>query len=330
MQFRSGYSTVIDDAKEALGNSESLVRLSICVATYKRPQGVARLLASLRPQVEGKPDREMIVLNDGSHDAAYDLALAAHKNWIRYIPCPRNGGIAAARNRLAQEARGDFILYTDDDCEAPEFWADWACAVLAANPELDVLAGTTKGLFDGRQGFFGRVWAHYGLIPWPHFSSDFQRFVTACLAIRRQLLLGAGGFRMKPEWGGVGEDSDLSRRLVQAGVRMREDMNWYVYHDLNDSWRKQLRRFRAYGNANAMMNHLTTNPNLHEETHWVSRKKRSEKVLAMWRKTWQQSRSFSRWTILRALSAAVAVSVLMSYWEGLAACVERNRRSLGM
>lgn len=304
--------------------------ISVCIATYKRPQSLSRLLTSLRPQIEGKPERELIVVNDGTHNAAYDCALAPHQEWMRYIPLAQNSGIAAARNRLAQEARGDFILYTDDDCAAPGIWADWACAALAHDPSLDVLAGTTKGLFDGREGLLGRTWAHYGLIPWPHFTDSFQRFVTACVAIRRQALLDAGGFRMLPSWRGVGEDSDLSRRFVQAGKRMRADPDWYVYHDLSDNWRSQMRRFWLYGHANAAMSHLTTSPILQEDVLWVTRRDHWSHFRALWRKTSQQSRGFSRWMILRVVSAAIAASVLMSYRHGLTVGAERNRKALGI
>jgi glycosyltransferase involved in cell wall biosynthesis len=305
-------------------------RLSVCVATYRRPNGLARLLEALRPQVEGKTARELIVVNDGSHDAAYDAVLDTHRGWMTYHASAQNEGIAAVRNRLAALARGEYILYTDDDCAPSACWIDWADAVLTHNPSLDVLAGTTRGLFDGREGWLGRIWAHYGLIPWPQFTAEFQRFVTACLAIRRDLLLEAGGFRTLPDWGGVGEDSDLSRRLSARRARMRLDDAWCVYHDVSDGWWTQVRRFRRYGLANAAMNHLTTNPGLHEDVMWLTRKQHWEHARRLWTQMRRQSKTFSKWSALRLMSAAIATSVHMAYRDGLAAGAMRNRAKLGL
>lgn len=319
-----------DGASQPARHPVGQIRYSVCVATYKRPKGFVRTLESLRPQIEGKPDRELIVLNDGSHDAAYEQALAKLGDWFRYVNLAKNAGIAAARNRLAQEARGVYILYTDDDCVTPEYWLDWAVAALDVNPDLDVLAGISRGLFEGREGLLARTWAHYGFLPWPHFTSDFQRFVTACLAVRRETLLASGGFRIHPDWHHVGEDTDLSRRLVQAGARMRLDTDWFVYHDLNDTWAKQLRRFWSYGYASAAMNHLTTNPALHENVLWVSRKDHWSHLRTKWLEAWSRSRSFSRWPLPRAMSAAIATSIHMSYRDGVATAAKRNRQVLGL
>jgi glycosyltransferase involved in cell wall biosynthesis len=305
-------------------------RISVCVGTYRRSAGLARLLDALRPQIEDRKGRELVVVNDGSHDAAYEAVAAKHRNWMSYHARPQNEGIASVRNHLAQYAQGEFILYTDDDCAPSNCWVDWADAVLTHNPHLDVLAGTTKGLFDGREGLLGRTWAHYGLIPWPQFTPDFQRFVTACVAIRRALLLEAGGFRVMPAWGGVGEDSDLSRRLSARGARMRLDDNWWVHHDVSDSWRTQLRRFRSYGLANAAMNHLSTNPGLHEDVMWLSRKDHWKHRQRLWAQMRQHSTTFSKWSALRLISAAIATTVHMAYRDGLAAGAQRNRDRLGI
>jgi glycosyltransferase involved in cell wall biosynthesis len=45
--------------------------LALCINTRNRPEGLARLLASVVPQVAKHPECKIVVVNDGSHDASY-------------------------------------------------------------------------------------------------------------------------------------------------------------------------------------------------------------------------------------------------------------------
>ena len=172
---------------DPLSGPDCAPRISVAVSTYCRPDGLARLLDALRPQIEGRPARELVVINDGSHDARYEAAVAPFAGMFSYQPLPQNVGIARARNEGAARARGDYIVFTDDDCVPPPFWLDWLEARLDANPEIDVVIGTTRPNLPERPRFFERVNGHYDLIPQPFGESSVPMFVTANVAIRRSL-----------------------------------------------------------------------------------------------------------------------------------------------
>lgn len=63
---------------------------------------------------------EIVVVDDRSTDeTARMLAeLAAHHGEIRVFTQLQNGGVAAARNRIIDEARGEFVCFFDDDDES--------------------------------------------------------------------------------------------------------------------------------------------------------------------------------------------------------------------
>ncbi len=141
--------------------------LTVAVCTHKRPEGLRTLLAALRPQLDGRPGRDLVVVNDGSHDARYADVLADFGGVVRYEAIEENVGIAEARNRAAAMATGEFIVFTDDDCEPPDWWLDWLEESIAQAPEVDVIAGPTIPLLGERPTLLERVHARVGLLPGP-------------------------------------------------------------------------------------------------------------------------------------------------------------------
>jgi succinoglycan biosynthesis protein ExoA len=228
--------------------------LSVVVCTHRRPNGLAVLLRSLVPQVAGRPWREIVVVNDGTHDDDYAVVVAEFGNAIRYDALPTPCGIAVARNRTAELARGTFMIFTDDDCVVPPTWLDWVEARLVAHPELDVVGGTTRPHDLEHANFVGRMQAAFDLLPRPYqHEGGMNSFITACLAVRSELFRQLGGFRIDANFASAGEDTDLSFRLARAKSRIRLDPDWWVAHALATSIRSEYRRFYRYGYSNGLL-----------------------------------------------------------------------------
>ena len=138
----------------------------MCVATYLRPEGLARLLQAFDRLVFAKsetPELEIIVVDNDPQGSA--LAVCAHVSgalrWpLRYHHEPRPG-ISFARNAAVRiAAAAEFVAFIDDD-EVPEpQWLDELLYVQRVH-EADVVAGPVIPEFpDGapiwlrRGGFF--------------------------------------------------------------------------------------------------------------------------------------------------------------------------------
>jgi succinoglycan biosynthesis protein ExoM len=91
--------------------------VSICVATHRRPRGLARLLASLDAleTPAGVTTEIVVVDNDAAGRARLDASqhgrLPTAVSWC-VEPEPN---IAGARNRAVREARGEWVAFVDDD-----------------------------------------------------------------------------------------------------------------------------------------------------------------------------------------------------------------------
>ncbi len=105
---------------------------SVLIPACNRPDLLSRCLACLKPDIQGLPlstytaptsdtgSYEVIV----SDDSASEETLAEVRQqfpWVCFVRGPRKGP-AANRNRAAREARGDWLLFTDDDCEPDPAW----------------------------------------------------------------------------------------------------------------------------------------------------------------------------------------------------------------
>jgi succinoglycan biosynthesis protein ExoM len=111
-------------------NISRSVSVAICIATYKRPQGLGRLARSLRELKFYKsrsPDWRIIIVDNDISMSSKNLVDGLRDS----LPVPiiygvePERGIASTRNRAVQLAGdSDFIAFIDDDEVADSRWLD--------------------------------------------------------------------------------------------------------------------------------------------------------------------------------------------------------------
>ena len=296
--------------------------ISVLVATHRRPDGLRRLLDRIVPQLKGHPEREIIVVNDGTHDEAYQAVVDDFQEEITYDAVHENIGVAGARQRAASLATRDFIVFTDDDCEPPRWWLDWLCARLYQHPELDVVMGTTHPRPSGKNGFAERVQVQYRFIPRPWRAAEGMMFVTANVAIKRKTFEGVGGFLIHDKRLRAGEDTELCGRLRQRGAACVVDPNWYVRHDVGDTLVTQMRRYWGYGFANVMIAHFLTVPAVHQEFANARLRDFPRQLKRIVGDNTRRSIGFSRNPAATLASIAAASAIEMAHFLG---CVTAAR-----
>lgn len=289
-------------------------RISVVVCTHRRPDGLARLLESLVPQIIGHPDRELIIVNDGTHSGAYQDVVVPFAEILRYEALPQPGGIARARNHSASLASGQYLVFTDDDCEVPPHWLDWIEASLAAHPELDVVAGTTRPLRPEEANFVGQVQETFRFLPAPHALGGLDEcFVTACLAVRRDIFHKVGGFGEDALFAIAGEDTDLSLRLIRARARTRVDPDWHVFHALARHLRGERRRYERYGYANVHLAQRRSSPQAYRHLPALRRRDLPQRFVEHFRKAQARAADFPGGYARRFIARLVAAAILTSY-----------------
>jgi GT2 family glycosyltransferase len=195
--------------------------ISVCLVHRDRPAFLAQALESIAAQTEAP--LEVVLVDDGSETAEAHAALAAlapafeARGWR--LVRQENRYLGAARNAAARLARGEYLLFMDDDNLAlPDEVATFARA--AARSGADILT-CFMDLFGGREPlppgappraralFLGGA-AAVGLFR--------NAFGDANALVRREAFLALGGFTEDRDAGY--EDWEFFARAVLAGLRL--------------------------------------------------------------------------------------------------------------
>jgi GT2 family glycosyltransferase len=191
---------------------------SIVVPTRARLDYLRVALASLAPQVAAS-DSELIVVDDDFATVAQARVLRAlcERHGARYVSHRRPLGLNVARNTGVQLARGELVVFVDDDVEAREGWLQALLDAAGKHPDVDVFAGPIRPRLEGRPP------RGCGREPPPITALDLGaadgrvRFAWgANMAIRRRALRLAGPFDVSLEHGG--DEQEWQERLAAPGA----------------------------------------------------------------------------------------------------------------
>ncbi len=119
--------------------STPVPRVTVAMPVYNGAATVARAIDSILQQTFR--DFELVLIDDGCSDNTIDIVRSYNDPRIRLIMHETNQGLAATRNHLVDQARGEFIAWLDcDDWSHPER-LDRQVAAFETNALL-VLCGT--------------------------------------------------------------------------------------------------------------------------------------------------------------------------------------------
>jgi GT2 family glycosyltransferase len=193
--------------------------VSVCVANYNGKALIDDCLQSILAQ-EGNIALEIIVHDDASSD---DSATYIRERYpmARLIESKSNVGFCVANNRMAAQAKGEYLLLLNNDAA---LYVDALKALLAEASRLSRHAILTLPQYDAASGELVDMGCFFDpfLNPIPNREStinDVGMVIGACLWIPKSLWEELGGF---PEWfGSLAEDMYLCCRARLAGFPVR-------------------------------------------------------------------------------------------------------------
>jgi GT2 family glycosyltransferase/glycosyltransferase involved in cell wall biosynthesis len=248
---------------ERLGNPAELPKhtgmrrapATVVIPVWNAWEHTQRCLDSLRPTL-GLRDK-VIVVDNGSSDAT--AAELARRSWVTVITNAENRGFAAACNQGAAAATTGIVVFLNNDTLLPSRWLDALLApleedeIVAAGPRSNAVSGpqlVADCRYDPTRVAdlqrFARSWRENN-----RGTTDVERLVGFCLAVRASAFAEIGGFDERFEVGGY-EDDDLCLRLRDAGGRLVIAHESFVHHvghqtfDANDvDWHELQERNRT-------------------------------------------------------------------------------------
>ncbi len=227
--------------------------ISVCIVTGRRLALLDAVLADLRSQ-EGAPPFELLVCSDGD----VDVRALVHARFPAAQVCEVQRALpGAARNLLVERARGDLLLFLDDDIRfEPDLLARYA-RLAEEHPDLDVFGGpndTPPGSshFQFVQGAAlasmmgsGPVRRRYGAHP-PGVADE--RFFILCnLAVRRAAMVPFANDLV------CAEENAVLAEMARRGATMFYSPDLAVYHERRGSLRGFAQQMHKYGRGRGQL-----------------------------------------------------------------------------
>jgi glycosyltransferase involved in cell wall biosynthesis len=202
---------------------------SVVVPTFQRADALERCLAALAAQTLECDRFEVIVVDDGSRvspRAVVERAAAVLD--VRLLE-QSNAGPASARNAGARAARGEYVVFTDDDCRPDPGWLRAIDATAARHPGCAIGGRVVNALGDGLYSTASQLLIEF---LYDYFNVDEtggRFFITSNLAFPTCSFHAVGGFDVSFPLAAA-EDRDLCDRWREAGHAMVYCEDAVVHH----------------------------------------------------------------------------------------------------
>jgi glycosyltransferase involved in cell wall biosynthesis len=184
--------------------------ISVVLSTRNRASIVPRAIASVASQSYG--NFELIVVDDTSDDETPQVLTTFSDPRIKVVRREQQGGASATRNTGLANARGEYVVYLDDDNVMYPHWLRGVAWAFELHPDAEVMIGAR--IIDDEQRNQGHArggWPQLAL-PWFDRERMARESVTDLMQIAHRRDLPEAHF---DEHVRIGEDWDLLARLTR-------------------------------------------------------------------------------------------------------------------
>jgi glycosyltransferase involved in cell wall biosynthesis len=206
-------------AELAAAEGTTLLHISVCIITYKRPSLLKRLLLALQRQNTADLFTYSVVVVDNDHHQSARVVVEEVGNAsiiaIAYT-CEPQQNLALARNRAIRSASGEFVAFIDDDEFPDEHWLHNLYRTWQEHHVAGVLAPVVPHFEELPPAWIIKS----GIFERPRYKTGYvlhwdQTRTGNVLLDKRVLELDADLF--DPYFATHGEDRDFFKRLMAKG-----------------------------------------------------------------------------------------------------------------
>jgi len=217
--------------------------VDVVIPTFRRPEALASCLKSLESQTMAPASIE--VIDDSETD--YGPGVSRNIGWKR--------------------GSGRYVAFIDDDCLAERDWVEGLQRLFSENEIGGIEGGITTTDENGETIDFN-----------PPNRFRWNRFKTANLAVRRDVLEEIGGFDERYHM--HREDTDLAWRVIDAGFKMAWAPQCRVHHPEPLGWHEDgipgSSKFGAYPRSEQLLYHCNRKKFVESAASLISRESVSD------------------------------------------------------
>lgn len=214
---------------------------TVALCTHNHAGRLVRTLADLRSLRMPEAPWELLVIDNASTDSTATL-LTSHQwppSWSVRVVHEEKLGLSNARNCAIREARGEYVIFVDDDETADPEWLR-AFESLVRDHAPDAFGGRIEVLFEGERprwladellGFVGQLNRAETVAPLTDPSGSFH---GGNFGLRKAVCESIGAFDAALGRKGTdntgGEEVDFYRRLLAGGFKVWWTPDAVIYH----------------------------------------------------------------------------------------------------
>ena len=226
-----------------------LMKFSIIIPTCDRPDRLDHCLVSLSKLEFPTENFEVVVVDDGSQEPL-DTVVGEFDDQLNIsLLRTSNQGPAAARNTGAEHAKGEFLAFTDDDCEADENWLNRLDDVFTEFGECMIGGRTINRL---TKNYFSMSSQFIVDLAYSFYNRDCKNakfFASNNMALTAHLYKKLGGF--DADFRIASEDRDLCDRCRFERNRLVYEPEAVIWHSHSLSFLRFWRQHFRYGRGAA-------------------------------------------------------------------------------
>jgi glycosyltransferase involved in cell wall biosynthesis len=222
--------------------NDVFVDFTVAIPTYNGADRIPKVLDCLRSQLN--PDAlsfEVIVVDNNSTDSTAGVVKTYQANWpseypLRYCFEPKQG-LAYARQRAVEEAKGTFVGFLDDDTLPASDWVAASFAFGQAHQTAGAFGGQVHGQFEVEPPpNFERIESFFaikkrGSNPNRYEPEKLSLPAGAGLVVRRDAWLASVPAQLV-RTGRGGNDFEISLHLHRKGWEIWYCPTMHIYHHI--------------------------------------------------------------------------------------------------
>lgn len=234
---------------------------SIVIPTYNRPERLATCLEAIT-QLDYPRDRfEVIVVDDGSDTPMESMVTPFRQQLDITLITQSNAGPATARNKGATKAKGEFLVFTDDDCTPDPDWLKVLANHFTTAPDSLIGGRAINALPDNLFSTASQLLIDY---LYDYYNTDPNQatfFASNNFALTKDTFHQLGGFDTTFPLA-AGEDREWCDRWLNHGYQMIYAPQAQVHHAHQLTLRRFWRQHFNYGRGAFHFHQLRAKRNL--------------------------------------------------------------------
>ncbi|GEM_PF-3406857 len=222
---------------------------SIILLTRNNLEYTQKCLESIR-RYTPEP-HEIIVVDNGSTDGTVEFL--GQEKGVTLVQNGENLGFPLGNNRGIREAKGNYLLFLNNDTIVTEGWLRRLIACAESDPRVGIV-GPCSNYVAGLQIVpqvpygedmdkmqeFARAWSLERAGKWENVG----RVIGFCMLVKREVIEAIGGFDL---YFGLGnfEDDDFCIRAQLAGFRIKVAHDVFIHHFGSKTFQREKIDYRA-------------------------------------------------------------------------------------